>query len=176
MWIGSFLPQTRSPSGPSNAQLPTRIAPVREVLMICCAQIIGQVMQTATIEIRNVAGTEAALGWAGGHTLVIDRPDGRAGGLGLGFNGAQLLGLTIGGCFANDLRYVAHQEGLKIEGISITVDVTLQGDPIIATDAVLRVSVEMADGSDGTDLIRRTGAMSMAMNSLNRGITVKLQG
>lgn len=54
-------------------------------------------MQTATIEIRNVVGTEAALGWAGGHTIIIDRPTGRAGGLGLGFNGAQLLGLTIGG-------------------------------------------------------------------------------
>lgn len=133
-------------------------------------------MQTATIEIRNVAGTEAALGWAGSHTLVIDRPSGRAGGLGLGFNGAQLLGLTIGGCFANDLRYVADQDGVKIETISITVDVTLQGDPIIATDAVIRVSVEMADGTDSTDLIRRTSAISMAMNSLSRGITVRLQG
>ncbi|UNK37691.1 OsmC family protein [Shinella sp. H4-D48] len=133
-------------------------------------------MQTATIEIRNVTGTEAALGWAGGHTLVVDRPVGRAGGLGLGFNGAQLLGLTIGGCFANDLRYVADQEGVKIQDISITVDLTLQGDPIIATDAVIRVSVEMADGADGTDLIRRTSAISMAMNSLNRGIAVRLQG
>ena len=72
--------------------------------------------------------------------------------------------------------YVADPEGVKIEDISITVEVTLQGDPIIATDAVLRVSVEMADGSDGADLIRRTGARSMAMNSLNRGITVRLQG
>ena len=56
------------------------------------------------------------------------------------------------------------------------MDVTLQGDPIIATGAVLRVSVEMADGSDGTDLIRRTRAISMTMNSLNRGIVVTLQG
>jgi organic hydroperoxide reductase OsmC/OhrA len=133
-------------------------------------------MQTATIENRNVAGTEATVGWAGGHTLIIDRPSGRAGGLGLGRNGAQLMGLTIGGCFANDLRHVAHQEGVKIENISITVDVNLQGDPIIATDAVMRVSVEMADGSDGTELIRRTSSISMAMNSLNRGIAVRLQG
>lgn len=133
-------------------------------------------MATSTIEIRNVAGTEAALGWAGSHTLVIDRPLGRAGGLGLGFNGAQLLGLTIGGCFANDLRYVAAEAGVEINDISITVDVTLQGEPIIATDAVMRVSVQMADGSDGDDLIRRAGEISMAMNSLNRGISVRLQG
>jgi organic hydroperoxide reductase OsmC/OhrA len=131
-------------------------------------------MQTSTIEIRNVAGTEAALGWADGHTIVIDRPQGRAGGLGLGFNGAQLLGLTIGGCFANDLRYVAAKAGLKIKDIGIAVEVTLQGEPLIATNATMRVSVQMEDGSDAADLIRRTSEISMAMNSLNRGISVTL--
>ncbi|MFN4209725.1 MAG: OsmC family protein [Devosia sp.] len=131
-------------------------------------------MQTSTIEIRNVAGTEAALGWADGHTIVIDRPQGRAGGLGLGFNGAQLLGLTIGGCFANDLRYVAANAGLKIKDIGIAVEVTLQGEPLIATNATMRVSVQMEDGSDAADLIRRTSEISMAMNSLNRGISVTL--
>ena len=35
----------------------------------------------STIEIRNVAGTEAAMGWADGHTVVIDRPERRAGGM-----------------------------------------------------------------------------------------------
>lgn len=131
-------------------------------------------MQTSTIEIRNVAGTEAALGWADGHTIVIDRPQGRAGGLGLGFNGAQLLGLTIGGCFANDLRYVAANAGLKIKDIGIAVEVTLQGEPLIATNATMRVSVQMEDGSDAADLIRRTSEISMAKNSLNRGISVTL--
>lgn len=131
-------------------------------------------MQTSTIEIRNVAGTEAALGWADGHTIVIDRPQGRAGGLGLGFNGAQLLGLTIGGCFANDLRYVAANAGLKIKDIGIAVEVTLQGEPLIATNAIMRVSVQMEDGSDAADLIRRTSEISMAMNSLTRGISVTL--
>ncbi len=132
-------------------------------------------MPNVTIEIRNVEGTEAALGWAGGHTLVIDRAVGKAGGLGLGFNGAQLLGLTIGGCFANDLRYVAAERGLKIKEISISVEVTLQGDPIIATDATLRVSLQAADGSDCAGLIRRTSEISMAMNSLKRGLSVTLR-
>lgn len=85
------------------------------------------------------------MGWAGSHTLVIDRAVGKAGGLGLGFNGAELLGLTIGGCFANDLRYVAAERDPKIKEISISVEVNLQGDPLIATDATLRVSVQ-ADG------------------------------
>jgi organic hydroperoxide reductase OsmC/OhrA len=137
--------------------------------------VAGGNMPSVTIEIRNVEGTEAALGWAGSHTLVVDRAVGKAGGLGLGFNGAELLGLTIGGCFANDLRYVAAERGLKLTEISISVEVTLQGDPVLATDAIMRVSVQAADGSDCADLIRRTSEISMAMNSLNRGILVRLR-
>ena len=30
-----------------------------------------------------------------GHTVVIDRPEGRAGGMGLGFSGAQMLAVVI---------------------------------------------------------------------------------
>lgn len=33
-----------------------------------------------SVSLRNIPDTRAALGWAGGHTLVIDRPEGRAGG------------------------------------------------------------------------------------------------
>ena len=71
----------------------------------------------------NVPCTEAALGCAGGHTLVVDRPDGKAGGMGLGFNGAKLLGLAIGGCYCNDLRYVAHELGIDVGEIVVTVRV-----------------------------------------------------
>ena len=45
-------------------------------------------MAAVTIELRNVEGTQAAMGWAGAHTVVVDRPEGKAGGMGLGFNGA----------------------------------------------------------------------------------------
>ena len=51
-------------------------------------------MAQMTVELRNIGGTEAALGWAGAHTLVVDRPEGKAGGQGLGFNGGQLLALA----------------------------------------------------------------------------------
>ena len=32
-------------------------------------------MPTVSVELRNVAGTEAALGWAGAHTIVVHRPE-----------------------------------------------------------------------------------------------------
>lgn len=129
-------------------------------------------MPISTIEIRNVAGTRAAMGWAESHTIIIDRPVGRAGGMGLGFNGAQLLGLTIGGCFANDLRYIAAELGAEIGDISIAVEVTLDGDPILAIGAEMRVTVSMDDGSDPMPIIERAKELSMAMNSLRRGVPV----
>ena len=51
-------------------------------------------MPSATVELRNIAGTEAAVGWAGAHTVVVDRPDGKAGD-GLGFAGATVNGRDV---------------------------------------------------------------------------------
>jgi organic hydroperoxide reductase OsmC/OhrA len=132
-------------------------------------------MASFTVELRNIAGTEAALGWAGAHTIVVDRPDGRAGGLGLGFNGAQLLALTIGGCFCNDLRYVAHASGIALGKIAISVTVQLEGDPILATGATMIVSCETLDSSSAESLIEKTRGTCMATNSLRRGIPVDVR-
>ncbi len=132
-------------------------------------------MPTVSVELSNVAGTEAALGWAGAHTIVVDRPEGRAGGRGLGFNGAQLLALTIGGCFCNDLRYVAHASGVELGGISVSVAVELEGDPILATAASMTVSCRTLDGSSADAIIEKAKAVCMAVNSLRRGIPVQVR-
>ncbi|AZV18263.1 OsmC family protein [Mesorhizobium sp. M7A.F.Ce.TU.012.03.2.1] len=96
-------------------------------------------MVSMTVELRNVEDTQAAMGWAGGHTIIVDRPEGKAGGMGLGFNGGQLLALAIGGCFCNDLRYVAEEMGVtlnKIAAISTVSNSLRQGVPVsIETDA-----------------------------------------
>lgn len=81
------------------------------------------IMVSMTVELRNVQDTEAAMGWAGGHTIVVDRPQGKTGGRGLGFNGAQLLALAICGCFCNDLRYVADEMKVPLRKIGVTVTV-----------------------------------------------------
>ena len=132
-------------------------------------------MVSMTVELRNVEGTEAALGWAGGHTIVADRPEGRAGGMGLGFNGAQLLALAIGGCFCNDLRYVAHGMGVRLGKIAVSVTVEMEGDPLLTTGATMSVSCEMLDGSDPQAVIDRARASCMVSNSLARGIPVTIR-
>ncbi len=132
-------------------------------------------MPATTVELRNVEGTEAAMGWAGGHTIVVDRPDGKAGGLGLGFNGSQLLALTIGGCFCNNLRNVADEMDVKLGSISVAVTVEMEGDPLITTAATMEVSCTAVDGSDPSPVIKKAKSSCMVSNSLVRGFPILIE-
>jgi len=132
-------------------------------------------MTTMSVQLRSIPGTQAALGWAESHTIVVDRPDGKAGGMGLGFNGGQLLGLAIGGCFCNDLHYVAHDMGIRLASIEVDVTVAFEGNPLIAKNATMRVAVMAADkGADVSGIIRRAQDVSAVSNSIKRGIPVQV--
>jgi len=131
-------------------------------------------MPTMTIQLRSIPDTQAAVGWAGGHTVVVDRPDGKAGGMGLGFNGGELLGLAIGGCFCNDLQYVAHDMGVRLASIELDVTVALEGNPLLATQAMMRIAVTAADGADVTGVIRRASEISTVANSVRRSFPVQI--
>jgi organic hydroperoxide reductase OsmC/OhrA len=132
-------------------------------------------MISMSVELRSVGDTETALGWAGGHTIVVDRPEGKAGGMGLGFNGAQLLALAIGGCFCNDLRYVADEMAVKLGKIAVTVTVDLEGDPLVTTSATMKVSCETLDGSDPQKVVDGAKQTCMVTNSLRQGIPVSIR-
>jgi|SRR5690349_8191341 len=131
-------------------------------------------MTKMTVNLRSIPGTHAAIGWAEGHTIVVDRPDGRAGGMGLGFNGGQLLALAIGGCLCNDLQYVAHDMGVSLTSVEVEVTITLEGNPAIATHAKTRVAVTTADLSrEAASIIRRAQEISTVSNSLKHGVPVE---
>ena len=132
-------------------------------------------MGSVTVELRNVAGTEAAMGWAGSHTVIIDRAEGKAGGMGLGFNGAQMLALSLGGCFCNDLRYVAQEMGVSICKLAVSVTIVLEGDPLLTTSATLSVACGLAGGSDPRTLIDKARESCMVSNSLRRGFPVAIE-
>lgn len=102
-------------------------------------------MASMNVSLRNVPGTKAAMGWAGGHTVVIDRPEGRAGGMGLGFNGGQMIALAIGGCFCNDLRYAADAMGIELDAIKVDVAIELDGKPLLVTSATMTVHVSAGE-------------------------------
>ena len=132
-------------------------------------------MPTMSVQLRSIPDTEAAMGWAEGHTIVVDRPDGKAGGMGLGFNGGQLLGLAIGGCFCNDLQFVAHDLGVRLTSIQVDVTVAFEGSPLLATHATMRVAVTAADkDADVRTVILRAQDVSAVSNSLKRGVPLQI--
>ena len=130
---------------------------------------------TIAVELHNVEGTQAAMGWAGNHTIVVDRPEGKAGGKGLGFNGGQLLALALGGCFCNDLRYVSNEMNVQLDKISVNVVIELDGDPLITKAATMKVSFATRDGSDPRPIMRRAMDSCMVSNSISRGVPVAIE-
>ena len=126
------------------------------------------------VEVRNVAGEPAAVGNAGPHTLVVDRPaDG--GGRGLGFNGGELLYLAIAGCVSNDLFREARAVGLRIDRVRVTVRGDFTGDPAVSTAVEYDVELEGdAPMEQLQELVARVDEIAEIPNSLRRGTPVRL--
>jgi organic hydroperoxide reductase OsmC/OhrA len=131
-------------------------------------------MSATTIEYRLLPGTRASVGRAGTHSVIADRPEGKFGGMGLGFNGGELLALAVGGCFCNDLQALADEAGVSIADLKVTVTIGFDGQPSRATDVQMSVDCTLADGSDPTDLIERAKAITTIGNSLRAGIPVSI--
>jgi len=131
-------------------------------------------MGTTSIEYRMLPGTRASVGRAGTHSVIADRPEDKAGGMGLGFNGGELLALAIGGCFCNDMQAIADEMALEIADLRVSVDVDFTGTPSRASDARLTVECRLADGSDPSEVISRAKAATTIGNSLRAGIPVEI--
>jgi len=131
-------------------------------------------MGTTTIEYRNLPGTAAAVGRSGLHCVIADRPEGRTGGMGLGFNGGELLALALGGCFCNDVRYVADEMGVEVEDLRVSVEIDFDGEPTLATAARMTAQCTLADGSDATSLLDQAKARCTIANSLRAGVPVSI--
>jgi putative redox protein len=131
-------------------------------------------MAQTKIEIRSLADCSLAVGSSGPRTVTIDRTQ-EAGGLGLGFNGGELLLLAIGGCYSNDMYREAAKRGIKIHGVRVTVTADWGGDPVRAQNVSFSVVVEADAGEQEIqELIRHTDRVAEIPNSLRMGTEVKL--
>jgi organic hydroperoxide reductase OsmC/OhrA len=99
------------------------------------------------VRLRTVGDGPTALGEAGPFSLVTDRPT-AAGGGGRGFNGGQLLYLSIAACWSNDLYREAATMGIELDGVEITVDGDFpargSGSTPISVEVVVRSSAPEA--------------------------------
>ena len=131
-------------------------------------------MGTTTVEYRVLGGTRASVGRAGTHSVIADRPQGKAGGMGLGFNGGELLALAVGGCFCNDMQAIADEMGLVIADLRVTVEIDFEGSPSRAADARMSVHCTLDGGADPSDLIERAKAVTTIGNSVRAGIPLAI--
>ena len=131
-------------------------------------------MGTTTVDYRVLAGTRASVGRAGTHSVIADRPKGKAGGMGLGFNGGELLALAIGGCFCNDMQAIADDLGIVIADLRVAVEIDFEGNPSRATDARMSVDCTLDSGADPSELIERAKTVTTIGNSLRAGIPLEI--
>ena len=93
------------------------------------------------VRLRTVGEGPTAMGQGGPFTLTVDRPT-AAGGGGLGFNGGQLLYMSIAACWSNDLYREAATMGIDLDGVEITVDGDFpsrgSGSTPITVDVIVR--------------------------------------
>lgn len=129
-----------------------------------------------TVEIRTISGNSLAVGSSGPRTVTIDRAT-ESGGLGLGFNGGELLLLAIGGCYSNDVFREAAKQNLSVKHVRVVVHADWAGEPVRAQNVRFDVSVE-ADASEEKilELIRHTDRVAEIPNSLRLGTEVRLAG
>jgi putative redox protein len=118
--------------------------------------------------------SSTAVGWAGNRTLTIDRPR-DAGGMGLGYNGGELLFLAIGACYTNDIFREASKRGINVKSVQVDVEGEWCGDPVRAQNVMFSPKVEAdASAKEMMELIHHTDRVAEVHNSLRMGTQVTL--
>ncbi len=126
------------------------------------------------VETITVDGRVTALGSAGPHTVVIDRPV-ELGGGGLGFNGGQLLNLAVAACVSNDLVREADRLGLKLRRVRVTARSEYGGSPAVSGPIDYDVEIDGDGPPERLDeLVRLVDSIGEIPNSVRRGTEVRL--
>ena len=131
-------------------------------------------MAQTSVRVRTVRDACVAVGWTGHRTLTVDRSE-EAGGMGLGFNGGELLLLAIGGCYCNDIFREAAKLGMVIKSVQVDVQADWGGDPVRAQNVTYSTRIEAeASIQDILALIEQTDQVAEIPNSLRLGTPVML--
>lgn len=129
------------------------------------------------VSMVTVDGGPTALGStaAGPFTLVADRPA-AAGGGGLGFNGGQLLYLSIAACVSNDVYREAVTMGVTVRRVAVEVDGDFPARGAASTAIDVRVTVE-AEADDATidALVAEVDRVAEIPNSLRGTVPVTIR-
>jgi uncharacterized OsmC-like protein len=129
------------------------------------------------VSMITVDGGPTAVGWAGDLplTVIADRPV-AGGGRGLGFNGGQLLYLSIAACVSNDLYREAAPLGIALRRVSIEVRGAFAGRGSASGPIDVLVDVD-ADADDAAidALIAETDRVAEIPNSIRGTVPVTIR-
>jgi uncharacterized OsmC-like protein len=125
----------------------------------------------AKVHIRTVPDTDAAIGWTQGRSVVVDRNSETA--LSLGFNSAELLCLSVGACYTNEVFLEAGRRAVRVR--SVQVDVSVDGEWPAAQHLTASMRVE-ADADEETiaELVEHADRVAKIPNLLRLGTSVRL--
>ncbi len=127
-----------------------------------------------TVHVRSAHEGSFSVGWSGQHSLVVDRGP-EDGGQGMGFNGGQLLLLSLGACYANDVFREAGKRGLDVLGVRVVVECDWAGDPVRAQNIRYSTRVEAEAPEDAIlELIRDVDRIAEVHNTLRIGGEIEL--
>lgn len=131
-------------------------------------------MAESHVHIRALPDTSLALGWAGAHTLTIDRSE-RWGGTGKGFSSGELLRLAVGACYALSLQREAAQRGIALTRVAIDVQAEWGGEPERVQWITCAVTLDApASEADIQELVRAADLAGEVTNTLRQGTTIRL--
>ena len=127
------------------------------------------------VQMVTVDGGPTALGSAGPMTLVADRPT-TAGGAGRGFNGGQLLYLSIAACVSNDLYREAAPLGIALRRVAVEVDgdFPTRGAPSTPISVVVDVEADAPDAEIDA-LVAEVDRVAEIPNSLRGTVPVVIR-
>ena len=127
------------------------------------------------VQLRTVDGGPTAVGSGGPFTVVVDRPT-ASGGHGLGFNGGQLLYLSIAACISNDLYREAASEGIELTRVAVTVDGDFPGRGAVSSAVSVDVEISGRAPSDRLEaLLDEVDRIAEIPSSLRQGTPVEIR-
>jgi uncharacterized OsmC-like protein len=123
------------------------------------------VSEAYKVELVTVDGGPTALGSAGSLTVVVDRPR-AAGGRGVGFNGGQLLYLSIAACVSNDIYREAASWGGRVHRVAVEVEGDFPGRGLPSTPISVVVDVDAEPGIDLGAIIAEVDRVAEIPNTI----------
>ena len=126
-----------------------------------------------TASVHGSAGAPA-VGWSGGRTVTVDRSK-EAGGMGLGFNGGELLLLGLAACFTNDLHREARKRGIELRTVHVEASASFPAEGAPGEDVRYNVELEgSASEAELRALVDATDKVAEIHNTLRVATPVKL--